>query len=256
MFTVWSGADNFNQLAALAILICADRATYAHCLPNSKGTAACLTNSARAGAERSANHAATDADSDVILKYVNAVETQNNLPKLKRQATLRAWRRVSPTGKISYETLEARDDGMVRREVIARYLATKSEAGEMDAIAITPAHYTFRFARTVEEASRRIQVFQLTPKRRRQGLFRGELWLDSETGLPIHESGRFIKNPSVFVKRILFVRDYQVRDGIAIPNQIAAMVDTRLVGRADLTMQFSNIVYHEALAREGDRKCR
>ena len=93
-------------------------------------------------------------------------------------------------------------------------------------------------------------MFQLSPKRRRLGLFKGELWLDSQTGLPVHESVQFVKNPSVFVKRIVFVRDYQIRDGIAIPTQITSTVDTRLVGRAELSIQFSSVTSHEIQNRE------
>src|SRR5258706_12059964 len=78
---------------------------------------------------------AANDDSELIRKYVNAVQLQAvarqglaveitieaRLPKLHRRATLRALRSVSPSGEISYETLDAEGDGVVRREVIARY---------------------------------------------------------------------------------------------------------------------------------------
>ncbi len=179
------------------------------------------------------------------------------LRKLNRQATLHALRSVSPEGKISYETLEASGDGMVRREVIGRYLAAESEASEMDGIAVTPTQYKFRFSRTVEAEDRRIQVFQLSPKLRRVGLFKGELWLDSQSGLPVHESGQFVKNPSIFVKRIMFIRDYHNRDGIAIPDHITSTVDTRLVGRAELSIHVGKVLFHETRdhLREEYREC-
>lgn len=172
------------------------------------------------------------------------VTIEAKLRKLNRQATLRALRSVSPTGKISYQTLEVSGDGMVRREVIGRYLAAESQASEMNGVAVTPTHYKFRFSRTVEALGRRIQVFQLSPTLHRPGLFKGELWLDSQSGLPVHESGQFVKNPSVFVKHIKFVRDYRIQDGIAISDHITSTVDTRLVGRAELNIQFSNLLFH------------
>jgi hypothetical protein len=205
-----------------------------------------------------------DGDSELIRRYLNAVQNlslsrrsedtevtiEARLLKLNRQATLRATRSISRTGKVTYVTLASWGDGMVKREVIARYLAAESLASELDEIAITPSQYKFRFIRAVGQANRRIEVFQLSPKRRRLGLFKGELWLDSQTGLPVHESGQFVKNPSIFVKRIVFVRDYQIRDGIAIPTQITSTVDTRLVGRAELSIQFSSVRSHEIQNRE------
>ena len=70
------------------------------------------------------------------------------------------------------------------------------------------------------------------------GLFKGELWVDGQTGMPVHESGQFVKSPSVFVKRIRFVRDYEIRDGVAILNYIESTVDTRLAGRAKLDVRY------------------
>ena len=154
--------------------------------------------------------AASGPDSELIQRYVIAMRIQSvirrgidtevviqaRLPTLNREATLRALRCVTASGKITYETLDAAGDGMVRREVIARYLTAESEASQTDEIAITPSHYKIIFTRAKEETGRPIRVFQLTPKRRRPGLFKGELWLDSQTGLPVRISGEFVKNPS------------------------------------------------------------
>jgi hypothetical protein len=199
--------------------------------------------------------ATDDAHSEVIRKYLEAAKSEAlahrdidvevtidaRLPKLNKRARLRALRRTSAIGTVTYTILDSCGDPLVKREVIARYLSAESEARESDEIAITPSHYKFRFARTVEQAHRPVDVFQLYPKRRQLGLFKGELWLDSQTGLPVRESGFFVKNASVFVRRIVFVRDYEMQDCIAIPRQIISTVDTRLVGRAELSIQFSDV---------------
>jgi hypothetical protein len=197
---------------------------------------------------------AANEDSEMIRKYLNAAQVQDTaqrgvamevtiearLPKLNRQATLRTLRRVSRTGKITYETLDASGDGTVRREVIARYLSAESQERETDGIAITPSHYRFRLAGTVQQAGRRIHIFELTPKKKQVGLFRGELWVDGQTGLPVHESGQFVKSPSVFIKRIVFASDYETRNGLNIPAHISSTVESRIAGRAELDIYFSN----------------
>jgi len=67
-----------------------------------------------------------------------------------------------------------------------------------------------------------------------------ELWIDAATGMPIREAGQFVKTPSLFLKKIAFVRDYEIRDGVAYPLHIQSTVDTRIVGRAELEIRFSN----------------
>lgn len=192
-----------------------------------------------------------DIHLQLIHKYLAAMELQNagghcgqaevtiqaRLPGVNQYAELHALRSTSPTGTVAYQALDSRGDAMVRREVIGRYLAATSQPAAE--ISITPAHYRFRFLRMVEQAGRRIHVFQLSPRQKRLGLFKGELWLDGQTALPVHESGRFVKSPSVFVRYIEFVRDYRIRDGVAAPEHIASTVAT-LAGRAELSVQYDN----------------
>jgi hypothetical protein len=84
-------------------------------------------------------------------------------------------------------------------------------------------------------------------------LFEGELWLDAATGMPVRESGKMSKSPSVFVKKLQFVREYEIRDGIAYPKRIESQIDVRVVGRAEVNIEFSNFskeaVDEEALVR-------
>jgi hypothetical protein len=56
----------------------------------------------------------------------------------------------------------------------------------------------------------------------------------------VEESGYLVQSPSVFVKKIAFVRKYQIRDGVSVPKQEQSFADTRLVGRAEMTIDFSN----------------
>ena len=60
------------------------------------------------------------------------------------------------------------------------------------------------------------------------------------THLAVRESGRMVKSPSVFVKRIEFVREYEIQDGIAIPRRIESSVETRLIGKARLSVAFTS----------------
>jgi hypothetical protein len=89
-------------------------------------------------------------------------------------------------------------------------------------------------------------MFSIVPKKKRVGLFKGDLWLDAKTGMPVRESGVFVKTPSVFLKKVEFTQEYEIHDGIAIPKHLASTADVRLVGRAELNMDFTNFSKQEA----------
>jgi hypothetical protein len=170
------------------------------------------------------------------------VEIEASLPKLKKEGHLHALRRISALGRITYEMLRFEGDGTVKNQVIARYLTAEVEAqkSRAPALAVTPANYKFKYRGRAQQDGREVHVFQVTPKQKREGLFKGEIWIDAATYLKVQESGYLVKNPSIFLKRVAFVRKYNIRDGISVPVQVQSVVDTRLVGKAELTIDFSN----------------
>lgn len=173
------------------------------------------------------------------------VDIDAELPRLKKAGRLRALRRISLLGKITYKALGFSGDSTVKQEVITRYLAAESEARENGTIAITLANYKFRYAGRIEQNHLTMQVIEVTPRKKAVGLFKGEIWIDTETGMPVRESGEFVKSPSVFLKKIEFVRDYELQDGVALPSRIKTTVETRVVGKAQLLIHFANIVRDE-----------
>ena len=165
------------------------------------------------------------------------------LPKLDKQGRLHALRHISKVGFVTYEALEFEGDTTIRNSVIARYLAaeTQTGAGGVVSLDMTPANYTFKYKGLSGEYGRQVYVFGMTPRKKRTGLFKGEVSVDSRTYLPLRTSGRFVKIPSVLVRRIEFVREYEIHDGIAITHRIQSTVQTRLFGKAELTVEFSHL---------------
>jgi len=168
------------------------------------------------------------------------VEIIATLLKSQRQSQLRALRRVSDQGEIGYEILQASGDEGLRRQVIARYLTAESQSRDPDATALTPLNYKFRLRAVIDQLGRRVQVFQLTPRHKKDGLFKGELWVDEATGMPVRESGQLVKAPHPFLKRLTFTRNYEMRDGLAFPTQDEITVDVRFWGRAALNIGFAH----------------
>jgi hypothetical protein len=209
--------------------------------------------------------AAVSSDSDsleernlpIVSKYVDATHAQQEamrgvqmevdieakIPSLEKHGRLRALRKISRLGVITYKALGFSGDNTVKQEVITRYLAAESEGRENGTIAISPANYKFKFKGEMTRNGRSVDILQITPRKKAIGLFKGELWVDAETGMPVREAGQFVKSPSVFLKKIAFVRDYELQDGMSIPAHIESKVDTRVVGLAELQISFSNFTW-------------
>jgi hypothetical protein len=187
------------------------------------------------------------------------VDIDAQLPKLKQKGKLKVLRIVSKVGKITYHKLgEFVGDPTVKNEVIERYLAAEQEGRENGSMAITRANYRFRLKTKMTQtdrltqADKKVYVFELTPKKKKVGLFKGELWLDAATGMPLRESGELVKNPSFFLKSVVFTREYEIQDGISVPVHIESRVDTKLVGTAELSINFSNYTHRDPDAVDGD----
>jgi hypothetical protein len=202
----------------------------------------------------------SDADDQntqaIIQKYLERTSAQEaqlrglhmdmdidaSLPKLEKTGKLHALRQISRVGQVTYQGLKFIGDNTIKNDVILRYLRAETDAQTgSQHIGITPENYKFKYKGVQERDGRMLHVFNLTPRKNRTGLFKGELWLDPDTCLPIREQGRFVKNPSVFLKKVEFVREYEIRNGVAFPKHIESTVDTRFWGKAEMTINFSNI---------------
>jgi hypothetical protein len=170
------------------------------------------------------------------------VEIDASLPKLKKHGRLHALRRISPLGLIRYERAQFEGDRIVIKEVISRYLTEEVQAQKEQSadIAVTPRNYKFKSKGMSQADGRDLYVFEVTPRQKREKLFKGEIWIDARTFLKVRESGYLVKNPSIFLKKVAFIRKYDIRDGISVPRQVQSVADVRIVGKAELTIDFSN----------------
>ena len=196
--------------------------------------------------------AATGVQETKSREMTMEVDIEAKLPTLKKQGTFHALRQVSQLGQITYGGVQFVGDKVIKKDVIARYLTAETEAANEDqdgkekskkqkSISIVPENYKFKYKGMADSDGRWVYVFEVSPRKKRVGLFKGELWIDAATFLPIREQGKFVKNPSIFLKKVEFVRDYEIRGGMALPRRIVSLIHTRIVGKAELSVQFSNV---------------
>ena len=206
------------------------------------------------------NYAAPDNLKDVINRYIAAQQAQQEalrgarmevdidaqLPSLEKKGTLKVLRVISKFGKISFDKLgDFIGDPIVKTQVITKYLELEQKEREKGNIAITPANYKFQINAIITQDDRQVYIFKLTPKRKAIGLFKGELWLDGATGMPLKETGQLVKSGSAWLKSIRFQRDYEMRDGMSMLKHLQFTVDVRIVGKAEVSANYSNPTWQE-----------
>jgi len=167
-----------------------------------------------------------------------AVLIEASLPGLRRESRLVAIRETGESERTEYKVFETEGDSMVTQEVIAPYLAEQKEIEDLplSSVIITPANYNFHFMGEAGIAGASAYVFRIVPKKKRAGLMRGELWLDSETGLAVMQAGYFVKTSSTGIRRIEMVRDTKLQDGSPCSRITRVALETRRTGRGYLTI--------------------
>jgi len=173
-----------------------------------------------------------------------AVAITASVPRLNKQGRLLAIRDVGESERSEYAITEQQGDSIVLVRVIVPYLMAQRQAEDLplSSVLITPQNYKFRYAGIVDTGDRAAYIFRITPKKRRAGLIRGELWIDSVTGAPVLVTGRFVKAPSPstigikVVRQITFMREIAFVDGHPFVRTTRMSVQTRPLGRANLTI--------------------
>lgn len=194
------------------------------------------------------------ASSSIIDQYVQAAQAQQDIlrggsmevqidasvPRLKQHGRLYALRNISKVGKVTYRVLGFQGNNTVKKEVIARYLQAEQQGQGDRKLAVLPDNYKFKYkGERAVNGGEDVYVFHLAPHKKRVGLFKGELWLDARTYLPVYEKGRLVKNPSIFFKKVDFERNYAIRNGVPVPQTMSSVIQTRLVGKVELSISYS-----------------
>ena len=170
------------------------------------------------------------------------VEINASVPRLQQHGKLRALRKISKVGLITYRVLGFQGDSTVKKEVIARYLQAEQQTQSDPGLTLTPANYRFKLkGERAVQANETVFMFQVSPRKKRVGLFKGEVWLDANSYLPIMEKGRLVKNPSIFFKKVDFERDFAIQNGVSVPAHMTSTIDTRVVGIVELDINYTNI---------------
>ncbi len=164
------------------------------------------------------------------------------IPNMNKRGVMYTERRIDANGHNHFDVKSYEGDETIKKQVIARYLSglqDSSASTPLEAVAISPNNYRIKYKRAATLADKPVEVFELSPRRSAVGLFKGELWLDADSGLVRRTTGRFVRNPSVIFKSVDFTQDFVVQDDRSLESELSVDSNTRVVGRVQMLIRYT-----------------
>ncbi len=157
------------------------------------------------------------------------------LPDTSQKGEFELKRYFAAPKSLSFGALRFVGDKFVKTNVIVRLLQSEVdhvEKGIGGDISISARNYKFNYKGTEILDGKSVHVYQLKPRQKRVGLFKGRIFVDAYTGSLRRAEGTFVRSPSVFIKKVEFVQDYADFGDFTFPVHIHSNAKTRLIGRA------------------------
>jgi|SRR5579859_44411 len=105
---------------------------------------------------------------------------------------------------------------------------------------ISPKNYTFEIIGEERVGNSACTVVRAIPKRKEIDLFEGKIWIDERDFAIVKIAGRLSKSPSLWIKRVDFVRQYQKVDEYWLLWKEEVSVDVRFYGAELLTINYND----------------
>src|SRR5947209_2873703 len=143
--------------------------------------------------ERSANQA------QQLAGYSAVTVIHAELPQSSQKGDYELQRRYAAPHTLEFTALHYSGDGFVKSNVITRLLQSEVDHVKQDdgvTTAISDANYKFSYKGSGPFNGHTVHVFQVKPRKKRAGLFKGKLFLDASTGAVVRVEGSVVKSPS------------------------------------------------------------
>lgn len=193
-----------------------------------------------------------------LSEYSAETVISADLPDTKQSGEFELLRHYLAPATLKFKAVRFTGDNFVKSNVITRLLQSEADHVERqdgNQTAVTSANYKFSYKGTDEIAGEPVYVFNLKPREKRPGLFKGKIFIDVYTGRLRRVEGSFVKTPSFFVKNIDFVQDYADFGEFTFPVHLHSVANTRLVGKAvvDVTIRDYQPIATSTLANANTR---
>jgi hypothetical protein len=179
-------------------------------------------------------HGRSALQAQQLAAYSAVTLIRAELPDTAQRGEFELQRRFEAPHSLQFTALHYAGDSFVKTNVITRLLQSEVDHVKQDDGALTALsnqNYKFSYKGSSEVNGRLVHVFQLKPRKKRPGLFKGRMYLDAHTGSLVRIEGSVVKSPSFFVKKIDFVQDYEDVGNFTFPTHIHSNALARVIGR-------------------------
>ena len=170
-----------------------------------------------------------------LWSYSASTLIRAELPDTQQYGEYALQRHYSAPHSLAFKALRFNGDNFVKSNVILRLMQSEASHVEKDdpsLNALSSANYKFSYKGTSQVQGRLVHVYQVKPRHKRGGLFKGRIYLDAFTASMVRAEGKPVKSPSIFLKQVEFVQDYADVGSFMLPVHMHSEAKARIVGRA------------------------
>lgn len=177
--------------------------------------------------------------SENLVAYTAKTVIKASLPETSQYGEYELERHFAAPRNLQFKPIRFTGDGFVKSNVITRLLQSEVDHLQKDDTSLTAlssANYKFSYKGKTQIGNQLVHLYQVKPRKKRVGLFKGRIYLSTDTGSLVRAEGTLVKSPSFFIKKIDFVQDYADVNSFTFPVHIHSEAATRLVGRTVVDM--------------------
>jgi hypothetical protein len=175
------------------------------------------------------------AQSTELAGFTATTVIDAELPDSAQKAEFEVKRHYAAPSVLEFTPLHSTGDKFVKSNIIVRLLQSEVDhvhKQEQSQTAIDSDNYKFSYKGTSVLNGIPVHVYEVKPRQKRAGLFKGKIYLEDATGHLLRAQGTITKTPSFFIKKVRFTQDYAMVAGFTLPIHLHSEADTRLVGKA------------------------
>jgi hypothetical protein len=144
-------------------------------------------------------------------------------------------------GSKQFDTISTTGWAGARKHVFSRLLEAESDASRPDLrerSRIIPQNYTFEMAGAEYVDGRNTYVMTIAPKTPNKYLMKARIWIDSDEYAIVRIEGQPAKNPSIWIKSVNFVHNYEKRGPFWFPVSDRSATEARVFGSTEVTIEY------------------
>jgi hypothetical protein len=149
---------------------------------------------------------------------------------------------VRGAGK-TYHVVSETGPSMLQTHVLDRMLkeeAAMSKGEQRKKALVISANYDLKVIGQETLGGRNCDLVELNPRAKSPHLLKGKAWLDAGTHVLVRIEGRPTASPSFLAGKPEVIRDYTEIEGFSLAEKSHAISDSFLLGKTDLTIEYTN----------------